>query len=219
MNQVAADNDILLKGTWYGLLRQFLAAVPATPGQTLILGQARFVVRDAIKRLARRKGIPGASEAQSAFERILPELEVVEPTDAETLLAARLERASQELHLPIDPGESLLCAVALSRNLTGIATGDKRAIRGLEILASTHMELKGLQGKVVCLEQLLVRVLAQHDSSEIRKAICSRADVDSTLAICLCCTNPTPPAPSEWTAGLESYIHDLRTAAPTLLAP
>jgi hypothetical protein len=219
MAQVAVDNDILIKGAWYALLRQLVAVVPSTPGETLILGQAQYVVRDAIKRMAKRKGIPGAAEAQAVFDELLPDLVSAEPTEEEALLAASFERAAQQAGLAVDTGESLLCAIALTRSLTRVATGDKRALRGLEVLVDTHPDLKKLEGSFVCLEQLLVRLLANGDPSQVRAAICARANVDISLAMCFSCTNPSPPEPGHWKEGLASYINGVRTEAPTLLEP
>lgn len=62
-----------------GLLRQLVAAIPSTPGETLILGQAKYVVRNAIKKLGKRKGIPGDAEAQATFEEVLSEFVAAEP--------------------------------------------------------------------------------------------------------------------------------------------
>jgi hypothetical protein len=219
MAQVAADNDILIKGAWYALLRQLVAAIPSTPGETLILGQAQYVVRDAIKRMAKKKGIPGAAEAQAAFDELLPEFVPVEPTEEEAVLAASFEQAAQQAGLAVDPGESLLCAIALTRSVTRIATGDKRAIRGLEGLAQAYSDLRKLEGNFVCLEQLLVRLLVNGDPSQVRRAICARANVDMSLAMCFSCASSSPPDPGQWKEGLASYIKDVRAGAPTLLEP
>lgn len=218
-DQVAADNDILLKGAWYGLLRQLIGAIPSTPGETLILGQAKFVVPNAINKMAKRKGIAGAAQAIAAFGEVLPDLVPVEPTDAEGLLAATLEQAAQQAGVSVDPGESLLCAIALTRSLRRVATGDKRAILGLEILEQTVRDLRRLEGRFVCLEQLLVRLLSGADPPEVRAAICARANLDRALAMCFSCGSPSPPEQSQWREGLTSYIRHVRTTAPTLLEP
>ena len=210
MAQAAADNDILLKGSWYGFLRQLVVAIPSKPSETLILGEAKYVVGRRLQK--KSKSDPGAAQALAVFNAALLEFQEAEPSAEEVSLAALFEQAAQQAGLPLDPGESLLCAVAIRRDLKRIATGDKRAICALETMVQGRDELKKLEGRLVCLEQLLVRVLADGNPPDVRNAICSQPKVDMALANCF-----RSPDPSQWTEGLASYIKHLRAGAPTLL--
>jgi hypothetical protein len=97
-----------------------------------------------------------------------------------------------------------------------LVTGDKRAIAALERLLALRHEIRGLAGKLVCLEQLVRRLLAEGTGAVIRAAICGEPSVDKALSFCFSCTNPTM-APESWIEGLTSYINDVRRAAPTLM--
>ncbi len=216
MNTAAADNDILYKGAWYGLLQELLGVVPCVPQHTLVLGQARFVVGKRIER-QQKKGFAGAAEARARFVELLATLTLVEPTAQEQLFAADLENTAQQLGLPLDAGESLLCAVVVRRELGHFVTGDKRAICALETLSQKRADLKAIAGRLLCLEQLFVRLLSVVDAAAIKKTVCQNAHVDQALANCFSCSSPEVGAERS-VEGLTSYISALRDAAPLLLA-
>jgi hypothetical protein len=216
MSKVAADNDVLYKGAWYGLLRQLVSAIPSVPAETMILGQARFVVAKRLERHA-RKGVANAQRALEHFSALLAELSLSEPTPQEQSFAARLENAAQNAGLALDSGESLLCAMTIERDLARLATGDKRAIHALEILAREQTEMATVAGKILCLEQLFVRLLATEDPTAIQKAVCADHHADRALAMCFGCSSPEV-GPDQWIAGLSSYIEAIRADAPTMLS-
>lgn len=214
---VAIDNDVLLKGAWYGLLDELVSVIPSTPSETLVLGQAKYVVG---KRLQRQleKSVSGAEGALAGFREMLPKLSEAEPTPEEIALASDLEYSAQNEGLALDSGESLLCAITVHRALDKLATGDKRAIRALEILSARNRGLNKIAGRLVCLEQLFTRLLASHTPTVIRTAVCSYPQVDPALTNCFGCTT-TAVRPADWEAGLSSYIGALRLQAPTVLEP
>lgn len=216
MNGAVADNDILYKGAWYGLLHELLRVIPCLPQHTLVLGQARFVVGKRIER-QQKKGVAGATEARARFAELLATLSLIEPSNAEQSFAADLENAAQQLGVPLDAGESLLCAVLVRRELTHFATGDKRAIAALEMLSGERAEFAAVAGRLLCLEQLFVRLLSVVDPHAIKKAVCQNAHVDQALANCFSCSSPEVP-PERSVEGLASYIDALRAVAPRLLA-
>jgi hypothetical protein len=191
--------------------------IPAAPGETLVLGQAKFVVGKRLERQGKR----GAANAQHALERlssVLAELALVEPTNEETAFAARLENAAQKAGLALDSGESLLCSLVVHRDLKHFATGDKRAICAMETLAQTHGEMARAAGRVLCLEQLFVRLLAAAtDPGVVRRAVCDEHHVDRALTSCFSCSSPEI-GPDQWTEGLSSYIESVRADAPSMLS-
>ena len=216
MNQSAADNDILLKGAWYGLLRELVAAIPSKAADTLVLGQARFVVGKRLQR-SKDRGSPDAAAALEHFNDLMGEIVQAEPSSAEISFAAQLEHSAQTAGLALDAGESLLCAIVVHRGLHRLATGDKRAIRALETLSGQRSDLGQIHGKVVCLEQLFLRLLRKCSPLAVRTAVCSRPDVDKALTACFAHA-PGQGMTEDWASGLASYIRALRREAPTMLA-
>jgi hypothetical protein len=217
MTGAAADNDILFKGAWYGLLREIVSVIPSSPSDTFVLGHAKFVVGKRLQKLV-NKNVPGASRALDSLTEFLAEVVQAEPTSEEQLFAATIENAAQVAGLALDSGESLLCAMMVRRGLQWLATGDKRAIHALEMLFQSNVEVRPIAGRVVCLEQLFVRLLEEGTPSRIRAAVCREAHVDKALTACFACSSASL-SPDDWCTGLRSYINALRVQAPTFLAP
>jgi hypothetical protein len=208
--KAAVDNDILLKGCGFGLLADLLAVLPAHLYEIGFLGSAKFVVAERL----RKANIP---DALATLEQVIQEGHCFEPTEAEAKLAAELEYQAQRSNLNVDFGESLLCAVVIERTLNWLVTGDKRGIRGLELLASCVDQKLQLAGKVLCLEQLVLRLLQTSDAARLRSAICSRPGLDRSLTLCFSCASPEVKQES-WAEALVSYVQDMRNQAPSILA-
>jgi len=212
----AVDNDVLHKGTCFQLLSELLRAV-AGAERCAVLGQARFVVG---KRLRKRPLTQGVESALAYFESAFADLEMIEPSSEEIAAAAELELAAQRLAVALDGGESLLTAVASSRKITRLFTGDKRAIEALEkMLEQRVATVEYLIGRLVCLEQgfdwMLARELAT--IAMCRQAVCREKAVDIALAICFSCSSPEVPD-ERCHEGLRAYIESLRADAPQMLA-
>lgn len=209
------DNDVLIKGSCYGLLDALLSSLPPATGPVGVLGAARFVGLSSIKK--RLKGAD-AEAARARFLAFVESANALEPTGDELRIAADLEYQAQRLQVALDSGESQLCAVLVSRVVPTLATGDKRAIAAIEALRDPCAVLAGAEKKLICLEQLLLRLLKSKSADEIRGAICRTPDIDKALSISFCCYSASAPA-GACEEALESYIRDLRKSAARVLAP
>jgi hypothetical protein len=210
--RAVVDNDILLKGSCYGLLKM-LTSTATADDSVGILGASKFLVPKKIKKTPLRRD-PAIAEAH--FAAFLAENEVLEPSADEQHLAATLEAAAQQMGLNLDAGESQLVAILVSRQLGWLLTGDKRAVASIEILFEADARLSVVTGKIRCLEQLVWGALTIGNAEQMRDAICAEPSVDKTLSICFCCGSPE--AHSDPLEGLSSYIADLRTRAGRVLA-
>jgi len=207
MPEAAVDNDVLIKAAAYGLLA---ATTDAFGGSVGILGVARFVVS---KRLDKDLRVVDRRGATANWRTFLEEAEELEPSDEELGLATAIEEAAAAQGLPLDVGESQLCAIAIFRHVRRIVSGDKRAVVAAEQLLPSVPDLAGLSGRWVCLEQLVAALADRLDPEEIRAAICSEPAMDRALTICMSCGASGP-----WSnVGVDSYVNDLRKHAPTLL--
>lgn len=211
--RAVADNDILLKGSCYGLLQVLLACVPGN-GAIGILGASRFVVP---KMIVRNQLQGNPAYARARFASFVAENEVVEPSTDEQQMAALLEAAAQQMALNLDAGESQLVAILVLRALPCMLTGDKRAIASLEVLLDSDARLQVISGKIRCLEQLVADALITEEADQIRSAICAEPSVDRTLSICFSCSSPESESASAL-EGLASYITDLRARASRVLS-
>lgn len=213
MADAAVDNDVLIKLASYKLMADGLDVLggPAAVG---ILGAARFVVPSAI---TRHRGIADKDAAMAQWSAVETTVEALEPTASEAAFAAEIEELATRTGRNLDPGESQLCAMAIERAFNHLATGDKRAVMAAESMLADVAKLKELAGKIVCMEQLAVALLARIGSDAIRDAVCSEPGVDRALTACLGCASRAEESSVD-TTGFESYIADLRRRAPTLLA-
>jgi hypothetical protein len=208
------DNDIVFKGACYGLLPELLSNVCDPKDPAGILGAARFVVSKRIQRSPLNKGTEAAIANLQYF---LTRAVTIEPTEAERSMAGEFELAALHAGVSLDAGESQLCAVLITRLVPLLFTGDKRAIRGIERLLDSEDRLAALCGKVRCLEQLVLDALpGSGEANSLRKSICAEAHIDKALTICFGCSSG--PDGGDYSAGLQSYIADLRKQATRMLS-
>jgi hypothetical protein len=212
MNAVV-DNDILLKAVCYGLVDEILCPSCGSIDFVGVLGAARFVVS---RRLASMALNGSTADAAARLTALLGRAVALEPTEEEQLLAADFELAAQRASLGFDTGESQLCAVVIARATPLLLTGDKRAIRSLEILVDVDGRLLALCQKVKCLEQLVLIALPGA-GGRLRAAICAEAGLDKALSICFSCRGDGDAA--TFAEGLQSYVNDLRSVAGRVLGP
>lgn len=197
------DNDIIIKLSRFDLI-DLLFGNEATAG---VLGTAPFVVRSRLKKYP-----AAATRAESVLARLMP----IEPTDEELHLAATFVDAAARENVAFDGGEALLFAMACHAESTIVLTGDRRAIEAAEQLLATQAALGNVQGRIYCLEQVLLSALsAGHGGLKTR--ICDDRDADRTLAICFSCFSSVDDEDQQREC-LESYVAATRQAAPRLLA-
>jgi hypothetical protein len=213
---VATDNDVLLKAVCYGLTADFWpgAGVLRT---VFVLGAARYVVAQRVGRATLRK--PRA-EARAEFLSLLASVTELEPTIEEIGLAASIEVAAQRAGVALDAGESQLTAVVILRAIPVLETGDKRAIRAVDVLLDQADPLPLVGVRLRCLEQIVWRLVSEPTIFDrVANAVCAESAVDRTMSICFGCFSPQRPSAAGVVAGLESYIDDLRRDAGRVLVP
>jgi hypothetical protein len=210
VSRTLVDNDVLIKGSAF---RIWTLLSPDVLDSIGILGAARFVVSDAIAKHGRMADKEGAL---AAWRALLVDVSELEPTLDELALATRLEEEATRIGVPLDVGESQLCAIAVYRLPSVVLTGDKRAIAAAERLRLVVNELQALDCRVACLEQLLHSLVPRAGIDVLRACVCSEAQVDKALSICFACSSPEATRIDD--AGLASYIEWLRSEAPHLLA-
>jgi hypothetical protein len=207
----AVDNDVLLKALRFDSVANFWPVL-ASIG---VLGAARFVVRDRIRRGKLAAVDPSIEDRAAALFGAVSELE---PTSDELDLANDLEREAQRMALPLDPGESQLCAIVAVRGLALFTTGDKRAIESLEKMRGVAPWLGRLAGRIRCLEQLVAAVVLDGAVlAELGPRVCADPQADTALSICFGCLGGSSPTASDVASCLNSYINAVRESAPTLL--
>lgn len=212
--RAAVDNDVLIKAASYGLLEELVVEALGGKSEPCVLGTAKYVVPQRIKR---QRLTSGPDAALAGFGNLIKRVFILEPTAIEIEMAAALELSAQFAGISLDAGESQLSAMAVHRALSLLVTGDKRAIEALEVLLHQHPELSALCGKVRCLEQAVLRALgAAGSAGTLRAAICSEPQIDKALTACFVC-HTDQPSEGDFEAGLQSYIAEMRKRANRIL--
>jgi hypothetical protein len=212
---IAVDNDVLLKAATYDTADRFW--MDCGLHGLGVLGAAKYVLPSVIAKRPPRKGI---EPVLAALERILAGASVLEPEPEELALAASIESAAQAAAVPLDIGESQLCALVVRRGLEMLETGDKRAIQGFERVLDVLSAIAPIEGRLRCLEQIVLRAIAGDEALQvIAEAVCQEPDADKTLAICFGCASRLPVDRTLIEHNLRSYIDTLRQAAKRVLCP
>ena len=199
------DNDAVLKLSAYGCGSDIAATGLVPPA---ILAVARWSLAGQIRK-ARK--VLDADRFRIHAEQFVAQCIIIEPAEDELLLAAAIEEDSIAAGGDLDSGESQLAAVLVTRNLSTMVTGDKRAIRTLAAL-----QLDGLCGRICCIEQVLALIVNETNWEHIRHAVCSERELDRAIAIVFACHSPGSSL-ENIRQGLNSYIADLRSVAPLVL--
>lgn len=215
MSDVFLDNDVLLKGMLFGILEGLVSTITTQRScSVMALGVARYVVHTAIGRANPQRGV---GVVQTEFNHTLSgSINVVEPTPDEEMLAGEFEYHANILGVPFDTGESLLAAILVSRRGCLLLTGDKRAICAGDTLLRSIESAKPLEGKLGCLEQLMLTYLENASFEDIRLSICAEAGADRAISSCFSCYSDSATRES-CLEGLTSYVEHLRGLAPRAL--
>jgi hypothetical protein len=211
VTNTALDNDLLIKGACYWLLPEILEATGSTTTTCGVLGAAKYVCANALMNR-------GLKDALDCLIKLLNELVLLDPSETEASIAAEIELEAQRSGLNLDVGESILFAIVSVRNIPVLATGDKRAIAAIEKIVIERHQQEFWSERVLCLEQIIRRILGHTDPISVRDRICAAPTADKSLAICFSCAGGTGDADA-WISGLNSYIAAIRKIAPAVLAP
>lgn len=165
-----ADNDVLIKVASLDLVAPLLEA--AGGEKLIVTSTAKFQLgmSDGAKRGRRKYGDAVVARLEQLFANATEIIEEPPEADVDAMLNVR----------GIDPGEAILFSAA-SRAAERLATGDKKAIEALA-LAPLAAELRArLQGRVVCLEQVVLDAIERHGFVAIRAKVVPGIACDTSM--------------------------------------
>ena len=204
---VLVDVDVALKACIYRSEEVFLACTTLDQRPAL-LAIGRFTLRS---RLRTARNLENRESASKAIENLIANVALIVPTEEEIMMAADFEEDAAACSLEFDTGESQLLAILLSRGAPLLLTGDKRAIQALHGIG-----IRGIDGRIACLEQLLAAFLANCDHRQLRERICREPRADRAVTACFACSAPEV-SEEDIHAGLASYVGHLRKSTGALL--
>ena len=114
----------------------------------------------------------------------------------------------------IHEGEQTLIVATRSQTDFLLLSGDKNCMRGLEAIPEPIY--RRLCGRVICLEQIILKLIEVKGFEFVRDRVLPMASFDKSLQICFGLV--TPATEENVIAGLNSYINDIQQQVPNLLA-
>jgi hypothetical protein len=196
------DNDILLKLSAVDLLDESIAALGFNPEDLRVLDTARHVFRRNRKVSTKYSEVvrDRAIEFVKTCQTIVPEV------TGEFIVLNRL----------LDVGEATLVAATCEVLPFVLMTGDKRCLQVLAAQAELAEVRQRLQGRVICLEQVILRLIQRSGFDWVKARVVPMMACDMALRACF--GSGALATETNVVEALEGYIATLRQDAPGLLA-
>lgn len=167
--RLLVDSDAFCKLGATDLFESGVALLEGDPARVERLTALPHMLRRS-RALRAKLGQPLA-DALAARADLLPSAPVADPRLVDELVGVD----------EIDPGEVQLLALAADETLL-LVSGDKRALRAVCQLDSL---VPMLNGKLVCLEALLLALCVRHGAAQVCAAASNHRNLDGIFAVCL----------------------------------
>jgi hypothetical protein len=203
-----ADNDIIHKLAACDLLDDAFAALSLARTDVYVLPTAKYRFRITQRHVAqgeRRYGV-------EVFAHIRDFLASVREINVPGL--------PEELQLlagvdGIDPGEAVLFAATAQFDQYLLATGDKNSLRALASTPTCRPIAQRMCGHVICLEQIVKRVIQHCGFAYVRDKVIPARDCDTALRVAF--GSGSDATEVHVLSTLDSYINELRSLSIDLL--
>ena len=166
-----ADNDIILKLVACDLLDEALVALNVAESDVRVLATLKFRLRRPGTQWLNKYGQPVIDRAL-AFVKRIETIAEVDVNEQARLITVR----------EIDEGEATLFAASNKLTEYFIATGDKRCLVALASAENCKQTVNRLRNKVICLEQIVLRMIAQHGFEAVKAKAILALGCDTALA-------------------------------------
>ncbi|CCQ49879.1 hypothetical protein [Crocosphaera watsonii] len=220
------DNDIIFKLATYDLFNDTLQSLDIEENHIYILDTFKYQCRKKIKRergnkpnniekYDRKKALDITKNYQTISERNL--------IDFEQNIYTKLidySKLNQQGNNKIDKGEAILisyvCSLNQQENDNYLLTEDKRCLRALRNSGMTDI-IERLQGRVWCLEQLILKNIEQFGFNLIQSKIYQKNNCDMNIKFIFGYSETA--SEDEVTELLKQEIIDLKKETRNLLYP
>ena len=206
------DNDIILKLSTYGLFEKTLNTFGAEINQVKILETFKYKFKREPQQ--KRKRNPNKYNLEDA-------LSVVETCDKISIHNINQEDFIQLQKIEgIDIGEAIIISYVSylnkQNNLSYLLTGDKRCLKNLNV-PETNQITDYLQGKIWCLEQLILKDIEIYGFNCIQEKVYPFRDCDTNLKLIFGYSRES--AEQQVREALATEIRQLRKETGNLLYP
>jgi hypothetical protein len=202
-----ADNDIIKKLAICDLLEECLAVLDCGHSEMFVLPAARFVLG-----VAKDPDKARARLGAAAFDRLadfLGKVPVIQqPPDPQE------QRLFDDI-VGIDAGEAILFSATAAFSDFILATGDKRSLKALSTMEGAEAITGRLTGRVMCFEQIMVRIMNRYGFELLRNHAVPAVDCDIALSAVF--GSGLSAVEANVRHGFTSYIEHLRRECGELL--
>lgn len=199
------DNDILHKLARTNLLHELPRILDCHILQIYALDTAKYYFGIKKPEAAKQKW------GESAYKRIQDFLDKCSVIC--DLPSPEAESALSDI-TGIETGEAMLYGVAAFRKNTIVISGDKKGMRSLSSNLKCEVIAKALKGRMLSLEQLILRFIDRDGCERVQDAIMPEIAVDGMLRLVFGATRKPEHHVRD---GLDSHIKELRGFAVDLL--
>lgn len=209
---LAIDNDIVIKLTQMDVYTDGLSAIGVTPqqaGSTEVM--LKFLTAAAHGTKLRLRVVE-----QDRLKAALHTITDLAMTEPESKIAAAMMKAILQAELDLDEGETTLLAIASQRDGLEVATGDKRALRGLPSLAKAYPGLSILKGRFICLEHIFRKICQIHGFRRAREAVLTATHADTTI---FAFYDAVAGHGANFALAMKAVVDELKKDAPGWLKP
>lgn len=126
------------------------------------------------------------------------------------------ETMIQKGGINLNVGEATLMAAVCSGEFL-IATGDKRSLEAIAACEECNVTFERIQGKVVCLEQIIYKIILNYGIEYVRPRVVSASRIDTSLRLCF--GYSVPASEESVIECLLSNIRNINSKCKNILAP
>jgi hypothetical protein len=164
------DNDIILKFAACNLLDEVLIALNCERKHVRVSPTAIHKFRKRNSKLVADYGEDGVRRAIAFVSSVTP---INETNTEEQLLLNEVDK--------IDEGEAILFATTANVQAFVLTTGDKNCLRALAQNSICQPICARLKGKVICFEQVFLRVINHSDFETVKAHVLPALECDKVL--------------------------------------
>ena len=196
------DNDIILKLTTCDLFWEAMDLLGVQIADIRVLTSTRFVFR-------RNQSIKEqySEEVRNKAIELVKKFSTVEADTYNPLFSLNI--------VGLDVGELTLIYRAIAEPDFYLVTGDKRCLRALVKTPELTTTREKLNGRVICLEQLIYKLIIDTDFEVIRSKVVSARECDTSLKVAFGSGDRAEQPNVIW--ALEERIKELNQECPNLL--
>jgi hypothetical protein len=200
------DNDVILKLTTYRMLDEALDCLEIERSDIRVLASARYF-------FGKNKGVKKKySEVTIALAiEFVKSCTTISSQDNDEYRL--LEKQAKN---DIDPGEATLISATFKESASLLATGDKRCLKALATIECLDFIHKQLQGRVICLEQIICKLIKAQGFDWVLERVIPHLDCDGTLRAAFGSGSNSQSETVLQT--LNIYIQDLQTTSSGILS-